>query len=696
MTETHETLQKFQLFFLHSRDIMLFVDKENGNIIEANPAAEKAYGYLRDELLNKHILDLRIEREVGLTIEQMNVAVQDSIIFNTVHKRKNGSLFPVQVSSRSEQVGERHILFSVVRDITEQDKAEKALQKLNIELESNVAERTRELEDMNAILEEEIVERTKAENDLRQREEELRILTIALEEKVEERTRELQDINAILEEEVMERQAVQEELLESRERYEALMKQSSDAIIVIRLDTNEIIDVNYAFSAMFGYTGIEVVGKKITQFSLINHEDLKMIKVKSLENDYIESDIRYYLRKDGRVIYAERTGSLIHHRGDYLLLLSYRDITEQQKLQAEIKKQVELAATVQKSLLLPDRQYEQLSIRTIFQPLTMVSGDFYNYRWSADRKILYGYLIDVTGHGVATALHTSAVSSLLNEVMENEQVWTVEILTRLNNYLYDYFQDHSFVAFMGFWLNLEDKKLTCISGGINYLLACTREQSSVLTIRGSYLGVSKIPEFSTMTLPVQHGDTFYFMTDGISEMLPKEFSEKIYQFDDSVQGLQQLALMRTRHDDCTAICMQFIDKKPFPLFFYFSRQNDHHKIRSRINWIVNQLTFEKQSKIGLALGEAITNAIEHGIHIRVKINQFGDRLVLRVKDDGKGFKGNERIKEILAIGLEQIFQVVLYNERGRGIPIILNWCDRVLYNRRGNEILLLKRICHSK
>jgi len=132
-----ETLRRFQVFFVHSRDIMLFVDRVDGRIIEANPAAEVAYGYTRQEILNLGILDLRACRNTRQASEQMNAAATVGITFETSHRRKDGSCFPVEVTSRGEQLGEQQLLFSVIRDITERKAAEEALLRSRDELVEN-------------------------------------------------------------------------------------------------------------------------------------------------------------------------------------------------------------------------------------------------------------------------------------------------------------------------------------------------------------------------------------------------------------------------------------------------------------------------------------------------------------------------------------------------------------------------------
>jgi PAS domain-containing protein len=47
-----EALHRYELLSAHSRDIILFMKRDGGRILEANAAAMKAYGYNRDKLLS--------------------------------------------------------------------------------------------------------------------------------------------------------------------------------------------------------------------------------------------------------------------------------------------------------------------------------------------------------------------------------------------------------------------------------------------------------------------------------------------------------------------------------------------------------------------------------------------------------------------------------------------------------------------
>ncbi len=126
--KAEEALQRFQLLSEHSRDIILFMRFQDGHILEANVAAVQAYGYSHAELLGLTISDLRGTGTSNLRAEQMTQANESGILFETIHRRKDGSSFPVEVSSQGATIGGIRTLVSIVRDITERKKVEKALE----------------------------------------------------------------------------------------------------------------------------------------------------------------------------------------------------------------------------------------------------------------------------------------------------------------------------------------------------------------------------------------------------------------------------------------------------------------------------------------------------------------------------------------------------------------------------------------
>ena len=119
-----DALRRYELLARNSRDIILFMRRADGHILDANSAAFAVYGYSREELTGMSIRDLRAPDTSDLTAAQMEEADRAGILFETRHRRRDDSIFPVEVSSQGAIIGGVRTLISVVRDITERKRAE--------------------------------------------------------------------------------------------------------------------------------------------------------------------------------------------------------------------------------------------------------------------------------------------------------------------------------------------------------------------------------------------------------------------------------------------------------------------------------------------------------------------------------------------------------------------------------------------
>jgi serine/threonine-protein kinase RsbW len=98
---------------------------------------------------------------------------------------------------------------------------------------------------------------------------------------------------------------------------------------------------------------------------------------------------------------------------------------------------------------------------------------------------------------------------------------------------------------------------------------------------------------------------------------------------------------------------------------------------------------QKRLEIGLALQEALANAIVHGcgndpskeVQCRVQSDPQG-HLVITVTDPGPGFR-----PEVVA---DPNRPENLYADHGRGVYLIRQLMDEVSFERRGNEIRMWK------
>ncbi len=105
-----------------------FAEKGFKNFVEVNDVACEWYGYTRDELLDISPQDLIMDPEgkgMGSAESRENLRAVGKLTTETLNKKKNNEIFPVEISSSIfEFHGERMIL-STVRDITDRRQSEK-------------------------------------------------------------------------------------------------------------------------------------------------------------------------------------------------------------------------------------------------------------------------------------------------------------------------------------------------------------------------------------------------------------------------------------------------------------------------------------------------------------------------------------------------------------------------------------------
>lgn len=115
--------ERYTSFTRYANDMILSLDK-NGNILEANQKAFDTYGFSKSEFLKMNLLDLSYDRKKDVEIIFSSVNTEKGILFETNHKRKNGTIIPVEISAKLIKQGEEEILLAIIRDNTERKKLE--------------------------------------------------------------------------------------------------------------------------------------------------------------------------------------------------------------------------------------------------------------------------------------------------------------------------------------------------------------------------------------------------------------------------------------------------------------------------------------------------------------------------------------------------------------------------------------------
>jgi PAS domain S-box-containing protein len=126
-----DILQRYEMLLRYTRDFIWMVDPADGRIIEVNLAACQAYGYSREEFRRLTVFDLRAPSEKDVIDAQLASARQGGVLFETLHRRRDGSVFPVQVNSSGTRLGNREIVISIVRDISDTVKTREEMKRRN-------------------------------------------------------------------------------------------------------------------------------------------------------------------------------------------------------------------------------------------------------------------------------------------------------------------------------------------------------------------------------------------------------------------------------------------------------------------------------------------------------------------------------------------------------------------------------------
>jgi PAS domain S-box-containing protein len=119
--------ERYEHLTRYANDIILLLDK-SGRIIDANERAIVSYGYSRDELLRLSLNDIRSPEARSVLVSQLqHIEERNGMVFEIAHQRKDGTVFPVEVSSRVIEVEGEKLYQNIIRDISERKKVEDAL-----------------------------------------------------------------------------------------------------------------------------------------------------------------------------------------------------------------------------------------------------------------------------------------------------------------------------------------------------------------------------------------------------------------------------------------------------------------------------------------------------------------------------------------------------------------------------------------
>lgn len=367
-------------------EIYLF-DAESLQFRFANEGALKNLRYPLEALLTMTPVVIKpefTEQSFRQLIQPLLWGEQETLHFETVHRRADGSVYPVAVQLQLFQYEGERIFLAVIEDITERKRAEQTLRENEARLEQAQAlahvgnweidlgqkvmwasaeafriyglERpspfislelakqvplAEERPRLDAALEDLLAGRRGYDIQFRIRRASdgaVRVVHSVAQLERDDKGTPLKVVGVI--QDITERRQAEQALLESEERYRALFQNNHAVMFLIDPETGAIVDANPAAAAFYGWTIDELTRMKISQINILSEEAIlhEMALAKSEQRKYF---VFQHRKKDGQLCDVEVFSGPIHFGGRVYLYSIVHDVTERKRIEAQVTEQLE-------------------------------------------------------------------------------------------------------------------------------------------------------------------------------------------------------------------------------------------------------------------------------------------------------------------------------------------------------------------
>ena len=341
---------------------------ENAKVYEANQKFAEMLGYSPEEVRELHTWDWDIKWKPEQLLEMGRMVDSAGLHLETQHRRKDGTIFDVDISINGAVCAGQKLIFCVCRDVTERKGAEAALREgeekfakafynsPSLMAISTVKEgRIVEVNDIYCRVtgynREELIGHTTSELNLWYDPAQRQAVVNALKERgivqdseVQMRTKsgEIQTINLSTAKITLKNEpcllTLARDVTERRkaeEKYQTVLKTALDGFWVVDLK-GKILEVNDSYCQMLGYTQEELLKMSIMDIEVVeNPEETARHIEKIVRQDSDRFETRHR-RKDGQIIDVEiSTNYRDIEQGQIFVFL--HDITERKQAEEAIK-----------------------------------------------------------------------------------------------------------------------------------------------------------------------------------------------------------------------------------------------------------------------------------------------------------------------------------------------------------------------
>ena len=250
---------------------------------------------------------------------------------------------------------------------------------------------------------------------------------------------------------------------------------------------------------------------------------------------------------------------------------------EREAALASLRKEVEIARQIQRSILPTEHNAHGLEIAARMFTASEVGGDYYDVRPTADGCWLG--IGDVAGHGLEAGLVMLMIQSGLSSlILHNPEALPHQILPALNQMLYQNLRkrmgrdDHATLTMFRFF---SDGRLTYAGAHEDIIVCSVSGEIRTILTHGTWVGICENinHELESRTLKLTPGDLVVLYTDGIPEVrrgrecfgMPRLIAEvekrHSQPVDEILSGIMQTVLdycSGSLQDDATLLVLRYV------------------------------------------------------------------------------------------------------------------------------------------
>lgn len=271
---------------------------------------------------------------------------------------------------------------------------------------------------------------------------------------------------------------------------------------------------------------------------------------------------------EGDLIFIESMGNILS------VAIRNKELFKEKMEQEFIRKELEVAETIQKQLLISDfTRFKEIDVFGLNIPHHGIGGDFYDVI-KKQKGTTFVCIADVSGKGIGAALLMSNLQANLRALCAQYDD-IVEIVVELNRVLYNVTTGEKFVTLFLAKINSKEETLTYVNAGHNYPMFLSKGEVLRLDKGCTILGIMPMLSPESYTFSFAAKDILFMFTDGVTEQFnPKEEmfgSERTMQIlrkyptsssEDIIkhilESLENFAETQVTTDDLTMLCVKFL------------------------------------------------------------------------------------------------------------------------------------------